>query len=101
MLVATNKVNVIAIVSFEGVRKDDVAAVDMTPRLKALIASGYLKVTGELEGYDGSFEAGPYGYPEGVAVSGSDGGHARVPDRSEPSESARPRRHRKTPVVDS
>jgi len=99
--VATNKVNVIAIVSFEGVRMGDVAAVDMTPRLEALIASGYLKVTGELEGYDGSFEAGPYGDPQSIAISGSDRGHERVADRSEPSEGARSSRHRKTPSVDS
>ena len=101
MLMATDKVNVIAVVSFEGVRVGDVAAVDMTPRLKGLIASGYLKVDGELEGYDGTFDPGPVADPQsgegGGAVGGADGNE----DRSEPREGARTRRHRKTPSVDS
>lgn len=92
---ATDKVNVIAIVSFEGVRTGDVAAVDMTPRLKALIGAGYLKVVGELEGYDGSFEAGPYADSESGSESGGDGGTDGDADRSEPREGARARGHRK------
>lgn len=96
---ATNKVNVIAIVSFEGVRVGDVAAVDMTPRLKGLIASGYLKVVGELEGYDGTFPTGPDADEESGAGGSYGGGAYGVSDSGEPGEGARPRRHRKATVV--
>lgn len=58
------KIRVVAEVSFEGIRKGDEAAVAVTPRLKALIARGYLKVVS-----DGSDTSGL-----GSDSSGNDGG---------------------------
>lgn len=37
------KVNVIAVTSFEAVRKGDQTTVELTPRIKGLIALGYLR----------------------------------------------------------
>lgn len=38
------KVQVVAVVSFENIRKNDVGKVDLTPRIKALIDRGYLRM---------------------------------------------------------
>lgn len=38
------KVRVIAVASFENIRKGDEGLVDLTPRIKAIIKTGYLRV---------------------------------------------------------
>lgn len=46
------KVRVVAVASFENVRKGDEAEVVLTPRLKGIIANGYLKVVSDGESSD-------------------------------------------------
>lgn len=88
------RVKVIAVVSFEGVRVGDIAVTDMTPRLKALVAKGYMKIT-ELDGYDGTIPGEQDGHPESGESSSRTGGSDGKPAGAEPSEGARSRRHRK------
>lgn len=84
-----------AVVSFEAVRRGDVAEVDPTDRIKALIASGYLKVV-----EDGAVQDRPRKRASRKRASSSAGDAGRREDGAEQSEDPGSGGHGETEGVD-
>ena len=89
------KLKVEAILSFEGVRKGDVAELEETDRLRALISAGYLKVVGY-----GESEDRPRSNPRRKSRSRDSGADGRSPAGDEPSEDSGSGGHGETESVD-
>lgn len=83
------------LVSFNGMYAGDEAEVDLTPQIEGWISVGMMEVV-----CDGAHPAGPGSTEpdaeDGAALKGGSGSTSG----DEPGEGARPRRHRKTPVLD-
>lgn len=89
------KITVMAVVSFENVRKGDMGTVDLTGRIKALLDRGYLR---EVETV-GEIPSGPGGSSEGSEGSSPKRvGRRRTAD-VEPSEDSDSGEHGETEVV--
>jgi hypothetical protein len=80
------KVRVVAVASFENVRKGDEAEVVLTPRLKGIIANGYLKVVGDGESSD-RFSSNSSG-DVGSSEAGADDRIPTGPEQSEDSDAS-------------
>lgn len=88
------KVRVLAVASFENVRKGDMGLVDLTPRIKGIIESGYLRVVEDVPlpaGQSGGKSRKPRGSEAGV-----DGGWQASPEPIEDSDSGE---HWEAPIV--
>lgn len=80
------KITVMAVASFEGVRKGDVAEVEKTPRIEGLLKVGYLRKVEDV----GTVEHRPGGDPSSVSGSGDPGTDGWLSARDEPSEGSYP-----------
>jgi len=73
-------------VSFEAVRRGDEGTVELTPRIKSLIASGYLRTIEDVELPHGKRAAGPVRDSAGDSGSSDSGDLDGSEAGSEPSE---------------
>lgn len=89
-------VRVLAVTSFEGVRKGDEAVVAMTPRLKGIIATGYLRVVEDV----GEIPGGPSTDSSRGSGGGAPGADVRVSGSGESSEDPDAGGYRTASVLD-
>lgn len=92
---SVSKIKVMAVVSFEQVRKGDIGEVEYTPRIKALISMGYLRRVDDVR-----LPSGPVPDKSRISRSSKAGNGGGVPGSNESGEDTGPGGHGPVEVID-